>query len=898
MKSKWLGARPHPIPLPRGEGEATHVSRTLRRSCDVRRRFSFSKGHQQYEDVHYVQQRRVILPLPGGEGRGEGERYANILSREFRNLVLGISLVFGCWSLVLPVHGQDGFCMVNGTTTGGAGGPTVTVTNGSDFATQIGIAGARIIQVQGPISIGSVSCAANKTILGLGTDAALRGQLNISGVSNVIVRNLHFTDPGNDGITIRESGALPGSHHVWVDHCTFFDCGDGACDMSVGADNLTVSWCKFIYPTQLEHRFTMIADGQAGNTNSGHITLHHNWWSTRADQRMAATSYGRIHYYNNFFNCTNNSYSSNARTNAELNSENNYYAGVNDPIGISTGTNGKIKTSGNLYVGCFGTIHPGTDTVFTPPYAYTLDATADVPNLVTNGVGAPGADVVVFPPKIWDGGGADNNLNTANNWGYAGGYNETPKEYDVMLFAGSTRLTPNNNFTANNEYAALNFSNNAGAFVLGGSALNLGQGITNDSAATQTINLNLDFTYAADHYSTNRFFNVSATNGSLVINGRIAGVTSSYGRNYSVTKLGAGLLTLAGINTFPGVFNFNGGLVRFSTLDTNTPGSLGSCTNFNFNGGGLQWAAGNTSDISVSNVITINSGGATFDVSANNVTLTNRIGNNGAGGLTKLGTGTLTFNATNNYQGNTLIAQGTLALGAMGLLTNSPQIILSNNATLDVSARSDGTQTLLSGKALVGNGTVRGSVIVAGGATLAPGFSTGTLVITNALTFQSDSTNVMELDAAAHTNDLITGMTSVSYGGRLILTNLAGSLTNGHSFKLFSAGSYSNAFSSIAWPPLTGNLFWTNKLAVNGTIAVASPVNTMPTNLTFSVTGGVMRLTWPADHTGWRLEAQTNSLAAGLKTNWFTVVGSDMTNQVYLPIDTANGSVFLRLSYP
>lgn len=40
------------------------------------------------------------------------------------------------------IHAQDGFCMVNGTTTGGAGGPTFTVTNGTDFNTQINIAGA------------------------------------------------------------------------------------------------------------------------------------------------------------------------------------------------------------------------------------------------------------------------------------------------------------------------------------------------------------------------------------------------------------------------------------------------------------------------------------------------------------------------------------------------------------------------------------------------------------------------------------------------------------------------------------------------------------------------------------------------------------------------------------
>ncbi len=781
--------------------------------------------------------------------------------------------------------------MVNGTTTGGAGGPTVTVTNGTDFVAQVGMTGARIIQVNGVLSIGSATVRSDKTIIGVSDDATLLGRLSISGVSNVIVRNLRITSPGNDGISIRD----PNTHHVWVDHVTFYDCGDGSCDISQGADYVTVSWCKFIYPTQLEHRFAMIADGTA--TGQGRITLHHNWWSTRADQRQAATSYGRVHYYNNFFNATNNSYCSNARTDAELNSENNYYAGVKDPIGISSGTNGKIKTSGNLYIGCSGTIHPGTDSVFTPPYAYTLDATANVPGLVTNGAGAPGPDTVPIPPKIWDGGGANNNLNTAANWGYAGGYNEAPKAYDILTFAGTTRLTPNNNYAANSEFANLTFSNNAGAFVLGGNPLNLGGGITNDSTAPQTINLNLDFTYAADHFSTNRFFNVSAPNGSLVVNGRIAGVTSSYGRNYAVTKSGPGLLTLAGTNTFPGVINLNGGLVRFSTLATNLPGSLGATTRLNCNGGGLQWSPGNTSDISAIPV-SINASGATFDVGANDVNLANAIGVGGAGGLTKSGPGKLTLNGNNTFGGITLVSQGTLALGAAGSIPNSTQIILTNSSVLDVTGRSDGTLMLSSGKTLRGSGSILGNVTAASGATLSPGFSIGTLTVSGTLTFLANSTNLMELDAASHTNDLLTGLTSVSYGGRLLVTNLSGSFAAGDSFKLFNAGSYSGSFASITLPALTGGLAWTNKLAVDGTIAVISPVNTTPTNIMMQVSGGNLILSWPADHIGWRLETQTNSLAIGLTTNWFTVPGSTGTNQISLPLDSTGGSIFYRLAYP
>ena len=793
----------------------------------------------------------------------------------------------------LRAQGQDGFCMVNGTTTGGAGGPTVIVTNGTDFISQVGMTGPRIVQVSGVLTIGSATVRSDKTIAGLGTDATLLGRLSISGVSNVIVQNLRITNPGNDGISIRD----PNTHHIWVDHVTFYDCGDGSCDISQGADYVTVSWCKFLYPTQLEHRFVMIADGQDGNPNAGRITLHHNWWSTRADQRMAASSYARVHYYNNFFNCTNNSYCSNARTGTEMLSENNFFAGVKDALTVSSGTDGIIKSVGNVYAGCTGTIHPGTGTVFTPPYAYSLDTAANVPNLVTNGAGSSGPNTVLIPPKIWDGGGGNNSLNTANNWGHSGGNNEVPKEYDVMLFAGTTRLAPNNNFTANNDYAALNFSNNAGAFVLTGNTMALGGGITNDSAAVQTINLNLDFTYAADHYSTNRFFDVSSPGGSLVLNGNIIGFTSTYGRNYLVTKLGPGLLTFAGLNTFPAVLNLNGGLVRFSTLDTNAPGSLGAGTLINFAGGGLQWAAGDTADISV-RTIRINTGGATFDVGANAVTFANAIGNSGAGGLTKSGSGKLTLNGNNNYSGATLVSEGTLALGTAGTLPNTPSITLSNGAALDVSTRSDGTLTLGSAKTLRGNGSVFGSITAASGSTVAPGFSVGAITVTNVLMLQAGSTNAMELDKGNGTNDFVGGMSTVTYGGRLLITNLSGALAYGDSFKLFHAGNYNGAFTSITWPPLTGNLFWTNRLAVDGTIAVTAPVNSTPTNITANVTNNTLLLSWPADRIGWRLEAQTNGIGIGLTTNWQPIADSEMTNQMSFPVSAINGSVFYRLAYP
>ena len=75
-------------------------------------------------------------------------------------------------------------------------------------------------------------------------------------------------------------------------------------------------------------------------------------------------------------------------------------------------------------------------------------------------------------------------------------------------------------------------------------------------------------------------------------------------------------------------------------------------------------------------------------------------------------------------------------------------------------------------------------------------------------------------------------------------------------------------------------------------------VATNPTNITSSVVGSTLHLAWPADHTGWTLEAQTNTLSVGLSTNWVRIPGSSASNQLSVPIVPGNGSVFYRLVYP
>ena len=76
---------------------------------------------------------------------------------------------------------------------------------------------------------------------------------------------------------------------------------------------------------------------------------------------------------------------------------------------------------------------------------------------------------------------------------------------------------------------------------------------------------------------------------------------------------------------------------------------------------------------------------------------------------------------------------------------------------------------------------------------------------------------------------------------------------------------------------------------------VSTSISLTPPQLSSAVVGNQLQMTWPADHTGWRLQAQTNSLVVGLSTNWSDVSGSTQTNLVFVPLDTSNGAVFFRL---
>ena len=78
-----------------------------------------------------------------------------------------------------------------------------------------------------------------------------------------------------------------------------------------------------------------------------------------------------------------------------------------------------------------------------------------------------------------------------------------------------------------------------------------------------------------------------------------------------------------------------------------------------------------------------------------------------------------------------------------------------------------------------------------------------------------------------------------------------------------------------------------------------STVNPTPTNIVTTVkSGNQLTLSWPADHIGWRLQAQTNPPGVGLNSHWVDVAGSASVNTVPITIVNTNGPVFFRMIYP
>ena len=291
----------------------------------------------------------------------------------------------------LPAGTPDGFAAVPALglagTTGGAGGPTVTVDTTDELLDAIDTAGPMTIQVSGTIAITSKQgVRPDKTIVGLGPSATISGGgFDFYRSSNVIIRNLTFADAEDDAINVGRQ-----SHHIWIDHNTFVRPVDGSIDIVRGADYVTVSWNHFAGTDKsmlIGH-----SDG-AASTDIGRlkVSIHHNWFDG-SRQRHPRVRFGEpVHVYNNYFD-GNQLYGVASTMNAGVVVESNHFADVPYPCfstgGYADSDPGRLVQRADVFTGSGPCQAGGTVTEPRTYYGYTLDAATAVPSLVQAGAGA------------------------------------------------------------------------------------------------------------------------------------------------------------------------------------------------------------------------------------------------------------------------------------------------------------------------------------------------------------------------------------------------------------------------------------------------------------------------------------------------------------------------------
>ncbi len=265
-----------------------------------------------------------------------------------------------------------------------------------------------------------LNIASNTTIIGLTDESGIKGgTLSISGVENVVLRNLtiqdaydpfphHEEDDGYnaqfDCITIQGSS----TKSIWIDHCTFKDTMelsyvstggstkekwqtyDGLLDIKGLGKYITVSYCKF-----MDHDKTSLigSSDSEGDSSTRLITYHHNYFYN-CGQRLPMVRNTTLHLYNNFYSASDphytQQYAVGVRKGCIIYAENNYFdSGIKYSFKNSDGT---LYSSGNTdksSSGCNSSVTGST--LFSSAvnaYSYTADSASNVPDLAKANAGA------------------------------------------------------------------------------------------------------------------------------------------------------------------------------------------------------------------------------------------------------------------------------------------------------------------------------------------------------------------------------------------------------------------------------------------------------------------------------------------------------------------------------
>jgi fibronectin-binding autotransporter adhesin len=296
------------------------------------------------------------------------------------------------------------------------------------------------------------------------------------------------------------------------------------------------------------------------------------------------------------------------------------------------------------------------------------------------GAAAIGTSAMAFA-DTWTGAGSDNNWMTAVNWG---GTQPTP--LDSLIFAGTTRLTPTNNFPTDTAFTNLTFNAGAGAFTLSGNAISLVGNVTNNATNAQTINVPLVLAAGGHTFTGGSNLTVSSvisSSGGVVVAGATGNGTT-----------GGGMVTLSGTNTYAGGTTILSGTLRIgnaSALGT-TPtvtlnGTLDATLDlngFNTTIGTLNGTfSGSVTDNSASSgvtTLTINGGttstyaGSIYDGFSHQVA------------LDVTSNSTVALTGINSYSGGTTIDSGIVQINSAQSLGSTGGLVTINAGTLEMIA--------------------------------------------------------------------------------------------------------------------------------------------------------------------------------------------------------------------
>ncbi|MEZ4688268.1 MAG: pectate lyase [Bacteroidia bacterium] len=280
-----------------------------------------------------------------------------------------------------------GYATVNGNTTGGEGGTSVTVTTGTELQDAINNKGNQpltiyidgVITPQNSAGLSKIDLkdVDDISVLGLGHGAEFNGiGIKIWRASNIILRNLriHHVDIGNKDCISVEGPA----DHIWVDHCELYneyqsvgkDDYDGLFDIKRSTDYVTFSW-NYLHDSWK----CSLSGSSESDTFNRQVSYHHNIYEN-ANSRLPLFRGGTGHIFNNYY-VDVVSTAINSRINACIRIENNHFQNVQNPwVSAYSDILGAVDTIGNVRINSpfdysSSDTHQPLSCSLTPPYSYT-----------------------------------------------------------------------------------------------------------------------------------------------------------------------------------------------------------------------------------------------------------------------------------------------------------------------------------------------------------------------------------------------------------------------------------------------------------------------------------------------------------------------------------------------